>query len=129
MNDDAALQALHGTTTATLTWVLLKKGLRKTWMTGARPLAPQPRVVGRAFTLRAPPTTAALARGRAEFDQEKRVEIYKDMQRAGLEEVPLVGLAWRSQGFGFDRRVQGFVNLPGALSTSSGIMLEQVSIG
>ena len=47
------------------------------------------------------------------------------MQRAALEEVPLVGLAWRSQGFGMDRRVKGFTNLPGALTTSSGAMLEE----
>ena len=52
------------------------------------------------------------------------MEIYKDLQRAALEEVPLVGLAWRSQGFGMDKRVTGFANLPGQLSTSSGNMLE-----
>eukprot|EP01037_Dinobryon_pediforme_P002054 gene2054-2092_t len=79
---------------------------------------------GRSFGVQAPKTIAALARGRAEFDTAKRIEIYKDMQRAALEEVPLVGLAWRSQGFGMDRRVTGFTNLPGALSTSSGNMLE-----
>ncbi len=45
--------ALAGVTTATLTTVLLKKGLRNCWVRGARPLRPdQPRVVGRAFTLR-----------------------------------------------------------------------------
>lgn len=81
----------------------------------------------RSFGLKAPRTTEAFARGRAEFDTAKRVEIYKDMQRAALEEVPLVGLAWRSQGFGMDRRVDGFTNLPGALSTSSGSMLEMTS--
>jgi peptide/nickel transport system substrate-binding protein len=84
---------------------------------------------GRSFGLKAPRTADLLARGRAEFDQAKRVAIYKDMQRAALEEVPLVGLAWRAQGFGMDRRVQGFVNLPGALSTSSGGMLEYTSFG
>lgn len=80
---------------------------------------------GRSFRVDAPRTIAALARGRAEFDQDKRVEIYKEMQRAALEEVPLVGLAWRSQGYGMDKSVKGFVNLPGALSNSSGNMLEQ----
>jgi len=83
---------------------------------------------GRSFALPAPRTTAALARGRAEFDQGKRIEIYKEMQRAALEEVPLVGLAWRSQGYGMDRRVKGFANLPGALTTSSGAMLEETWI-
>jgi peptide/nickel transport system substrate-binding protein len=80
---------------------------------------------GRSFKVDAPRTIAALARGRAEFDQAKRVEIYKEMQRAALEEVPLVGLAWRSQGYGMDKSVKGFTNLPGALTTSSGAMLEE----
>ncbi len=84
---------------------------------------------GRSFELKAPRTAAALARGRAEFDQAKRIAIYKDMQRAALEEVPLVGLAWRSQGYGMDRRVKGFTNLPGALTTSSGGMLEETYFG
>ena len=84
---------------------------------------------GRSFALPAPRTSAALARGRAEFDQAKRVEIYKEMQHAALEEVPIVGLAWRSQGFGMDRSVKGFSNLPGALTTSSGAMLEETWFG
>jgi peptide/nickel transport system substrate-binding protein len=80
---------------------------------------------GRSFGVQAPRTAELLARGRGEFDQAKRVAIYKDMQRAALEEVPLVGLAWRSQGYGMDKSVQGFANLPGALTTSSGAMLEE----
>jgi peptide/nickel transport system substrate-binding protein len=84
---------------------------------------------GRSFGLSAPRTTEWLAKGRAEFDDAKRVTIYKDMQRAALEEVPLVGLAWRAQGYGMDRKVSGFVNLPGALSTSSGFMLAETTIG
>ena len=52
MTDDEMFEALRGVTTATLTTVLLKKGLRKVWMTGTRPLGAQSRVVGRAFTLR-----------------------------------------------------------------------------
>lgn len=84
---------------------------------------------GRSFRVEAPRTIAALARGRSEFDQAKRVEIYKEMQRAALEEVPLVGLAWRSQGYGMDKGVMGFTNLPGALSNSSGGMLEETFFG
>ena len=84
---------------------------------------------GRSFGLRTPRTVAALARGRAEFDTAKRIEIYRDMQRAALEEVPIVGLAWREQGYGYDRRIQGFANLPGALSTSSGALLEFAAFG
>jgi regulator of RNase E activity RraA len=58
----AWLQALSLVTTATLTTVLLKKGLRNCWLRGTRPLrAGQPRVVGRAFTLRFVPMREDLA--------------------------------------------------------------------
>jgi regulator of RNase E activity RraA len=53
MSDEGDFDALRKVTTATLTTVLLKKGLRKVWMTGTRPLLSNPaRVVGRAFTMR-----------------------------------------------------------------------------
>ncbi len=60
---DAALaRTLAGITTATITTVLLKKGLRNVWLRGTRPLAPdQPRQVGRAFTLRFVPAREDLA--------------------------------------------------------------------
>ena len=55
-------QALRGVASATLSTVLLKKGLRNVWMRGTRPLRPeQPRVVGRAFTLRFVPAREDLA--------------------------------------------------------------------
>jgi len=58
----AAIRALSGIATATITTVLLKKGLRNVWLRGTRPLAPdQPRVVGRAFTLRFVPAREDLA--------------------------------------------------------------------
>lgn len=56
------VDALSHVTTATLTTVLLKKGLRRVWMRGSRPLMPRPaRVVGRAFTLRFVPVREDLA--------------------------------------------------------------------
>lgn len=56
------VEALSAVSTATLTTVLLKKGLRNVWMRGTRPLAPnQPRLVGRAFTLRFVPAREDLA--------------------------------------------------------------------
>lgn len=82
---------------------------------------------GRSFGLKAPRTKELLEQGRQEFDQAKRMEIYKDMQRAALEEVPMVGLAWRAQGYAMDKWVTGFTNIPGALSNSSGGMLEETS--
>lgn len=84
---------------------------------------------GRSYGVKAPRTAEALARGRAEFDETERVQIYREMQAAALEEVPIVSLAWRSQGFGAGRRVSGFTNLPGMLSTSSGVMLAETSLG
>ncbi|ALM83407.1 ribonuclease activity regulator RraA [Bordetella sp. N] len=60
--DQKIIDALSGVSTATLTTVLLKKGLRNVWMRGTRPLRPgQPRVVGRAFTLRFVPAREDLA--------------------------------------------------------------------
>jgi regulator of RNase E activity RraA len=56
------VQTLRGVSTATLSTVLLKKGLRNVWMRGTRPLRPeQPRAVGRAFTLRFVPAREDLA--------------------------------------------------------------------
>src|SRR5215203_4963902 len=57
-----ALATLSGVSTATITTVLLKKGLRNIWMRGTKPLRPgQPRLVGRAFTLRFVPAREDLA--------------------------------------------------------------------
>jgi len=56
------IQALSSISTATITTVLLKKGLRNIWMRGTRPLRPdQPRLVGPAFTMRFVPAREDLA--------------------------------------------------------------------
>ena len=55
-------KALQGITTATLTTVLLKKGLRNSWMRGPKPLKTgEPRLVGEAFTMRFIPMREDLA--------------------------------------------------------------------
>jgi regulator of RNase E activity RraA len=60
--DPKVVSTLLGVTTATITTVLLKKGLRNVWLRGTRPLAPGlPRLVGRAFTLRFVPAREDLA--------------------------------------------------------------------
>ncbi len=60
--DPAIAKALTSNSTATLTTVLLKHGLRNVWMRGTQPLSPgQPRRVGRAFTLRFVPSREDLA--------------------------------------------------------------------
>ena len=60
--DKKTVDTLTGVTTATLTTVLLKKGLRNIWLRGTKPLRPgQPRIVGPAFTLRFVPAREDLA--------------------------------------------------------------------
>jgi regulator of RNase E activity RraA len=60
--DENIKAALSRVTTATLTTVLLKKGLRNVWIRGSKPLRPkQRRVVGPAFTLRFVPMREDLA--------------------------------------------------------------------
>lgn len=60
--DPAVVQTLSQVSTATLTTILLKKGLRNTWLRGTLPLRPgQPRLVGPAFTLRFIPAREDLA--------------------------------------------------------------------
>ena len=56
------IETLKGVSTATLTTILLKKGLRNVWIRGAMPLGEgQPRIVGPAFTLRFVPSREDLA--------------------------------------------------------------------
>lgn len=60
--DNKTIETLSGITTATITTVLLKKGLRNVWLRGAKPLRPdQQRLVGPAFTLRFVPAREDLA--------------------------------------------------------------------
>lgn len=55
-------EILSGVTTATLTTILLKTGLRNVWIRGAMPIKQgQGRIVGRAFTLRFVPAREDLA--------------------------------------------------------------------
>jgi len=57
-----AIATLSKVSTATITTVLLKKGLRNVWLRGSRPLRPgQARLVGPAFTLRFVPAREDLA--------------------------------------------------------------------
>ena len=60
--DPNVVAILSQVTTATLTTILLKKGLRNVWLRGTKPLRTgQPRLVGRAFTLRFVPAREDLA--------------------------------------------------------------------
>lgn len=60
--DRHVIETLQQVSTATITTVLLKKGLRNVWMRGPRPIEPtQRRLVGPAFTLRFVPAREDLA--------------------------------------------------------------------
>jgi regulator of RNase E activity RraA len=60
--DPNIVQKLSAVSTATITTILLKKGLRNVWLRGCRPLRHGlPRVVGAAFTLRFIPMREDLA--------------------------------------------------------------------
>jgi regulator of RNase E activity RraA len=60
--DPALAKIFDGVSTATITTVLLKKGLRNVWMRGTKPIRhPQQRRIGRAFTLRFIPAREDLA--------------------------------------------------------------------
>ncbi len=60
--DPKVIAVLSQITTATITTILLKKGLRNVWLRGTRPVrAEQKRLVGRAFTLRFVPAREDLA--------------------------------------------------------------------
>ena len=60
--DKNIIDTLSAVSTATLTTLLLKKGLRNVWLRGAKPLRPdQPRLAGPAFTMRFVPAREDLA--------------------------------------------------------------------
>jgi regulator of RNase E activity RraA len=60
--DAKAIETLSAVSTATITTILLKKGLRNVWIRGTRPLrSGQPRVAGPAFTMRFVPAREDLA--------------------------------------------------------------------
>ena len=62
MLDKSAIETLKGVSTATITTVMVNKGLRNLWIRGSRPLRPDTgRLVGRAFTLRFVPAREDLA--------------------------------------------------------------------
>jgi regulator of RNase E activity RraA len=60
--DPTIVAALRNVSTATVTTILLKNGLRNVWMRGTRPIRPDhAHVIGRAFTLRFVPAREDLA--------------------------------------------------------------------
>ncbi len=77
---DTTWNLLSQPSTATLTTVLSKHGLWNTFVTGARPLSPQSRLVGQAFTLRYIPA-------REDIDYNLVFDNQTDAQRLAIEGV------------------------------------------
>ncbi|WP_255569319.1 ABC transporter substrate-binding protein [Roseomonas alba] len=82
----------------------------------------------RSYGLKIDRITELLAAGRAEFDDTKRKAIYREMEGVAIEQVPMVGLTWRSQGYAMRKAVTGFRNLPGALTFYSGLTFETTEV-
>jgi regulator of RNase E activity RraA len=92
--DSAAIVALEKVSTATLTTVLLKKGLRNVWMRGTRPLKEgQPRVVGPAFTMRFVPAREDLATPASWASPISTRAAIEDMPEAAVAVIDAQGVA------------------------------------
>jgi len=83
----------------------------------------------RSFGFKSERIDAILARGRTELSTPKRAAIYAELRKAFFEEVPLVGVNWRSQAYARKAEVRGFKNLPGFLNVASPYTLDDVVIG
>jgi regulator of RNase E activity RraA len=92
--DKTIVDTLGAISTATLTTILLKKGLRNVWVRGARPLGPgQPRVVGPAFTLRFVPAREDLATPEAWASPRSTRAAIEDMPEGCVAVVDAMGIA------------------------------------
>lgn len=83
----------------------------------------------RSFGLSLPKLDALVAEGRRTFDLERRRAIYAEVERLAVEDVPMVGLCWRDQGYAMVRDLAGFTDMPGALTFYSAMTLETASLG
>lgn len=83
----------------------------------------------RSFGLSDPALDDLLNRGRHEIDQEKRVQIYTDLQKAVAETVPVTFLNYRLQAYAMRETVKDFKALPDFLLNQSGMAFETVHIG
>lgn len=83
----------------------------------------------RSYGLETPEISELFSKGRATFDTEKRKKIYKQLEQTAIDTAPMVGLAWRAQGYGMKSGVNGFTNMPGQLTFYSGITLEETMFG
>jgi regulator of RNase E activity RraA len=92
--DKSLAEALVGVSTASVTTILLKKGLRNVWMRGTRPLrAGQGRVVGPAFTMRFVPAREDLATPESWSSPRSTRGAVEDMPAGCIAVVDAMGVA------------------------------------
>ena len=75
------LEGLRKTSTATITGLLARRGLRRATIAGVRPIKPGTKMVGEAFTLRYLPA-------REDLDWTGQLDNLTDAQRKVLERLP-----------------------------------------
>ena len=91
--DARIVSALSAISTATITTVLLKKGLRNIWMRGTRPLrTEQSRLVGPAFTLRFVPAREDLATPESWSSPKSTRAAIEDMPEDCIAVVDAMGI-------------------------------------
>lgn len=87
------IETLSSISTATLTTVLLKRGLRNVWMRNARPLQPGgSRIVGQAFTLRFIPAREDLATPASWASPRSTRAAIEDMPEGCIAVVDAMGI-------------------------------------
>src|SRR5690242_20173755 len=87
------IATLSKISTATITTVLLKKGLRNVWMRGTKPLHPgQKRLVGEAFTLRFVPAREDLATPESWSSPRSTRAAIEDMPAGCMAVVDAMGI-------------------------------------
>src|SRR5437879_8133941 len=92
-----AIKTLSDVSTATITTVLLKGGLRNVWIRGSRPLRPgQPRLVGPAFTLRFVPAREDLATPESWSSPVSTRTAIEDMPQGCIAVVDAIGINYAS---------------------------------
>src|SRR5690349_15171067 len=91
--DSGLAEQLATVSTATITTVLLKKGLRNVWMRGPKPLRPgQPRLIGQAFTMRFVPAREDLATPESWSSPRSTRAAIEDMPQGCIAVVDAMGV-------------------------------------
>ena len=92
--DDDLFAALRGVSTATITTILLRKGLRNIWLRGPKPIRKgQLRAAGRAFTLRFVPAREDLATPESWASPRSTRAAIEDMPEGAIAVADALGVA------------------------------------